>query len=85
MGCAFGGTLAVEPSPTGEAYTLSGCAFSRGFEMTGTGAFDYESAGSILELAVAGLRRGEFVYTRDGAGATRVTGEYGGESIDLSR
>ena len=85
VGCAFGGTLAVEPSPTGEAYTLSGCAFSRGFEMTGTGAFDYESAGSRLELAVAGLRPGELVYNRDGDGATRVTGEYGGESIDLSR
>jgi hypothetical protein len=53
--------------------------------MTGTGAFDYETAGSMLELAVAGLRPGELVYTRDGDGATRVTGEYGGESIDLSR
>ena len=43
--------------------------------MTGTGAFDYESAGLTLELAVAGLRPGEIIYTRDGDGATRVTGE----------
>jgi pimeloyl-ACP methyl ester carboxylesterase len=85
VGCPFGGTLAVEPSPAGETYTFSRCAFSRGFEMTGTGAFDYESTGLRLELAVDGLHRGELVYTRDGDGSTRVTGEYGGEAVDSSR
>jgi hypothetical protein len=53
--------------------------------MTGTGAFDYDSGGLTLEVSVAGMLQGDLVYTRGGDGTTRVTGEYGGEAIDISR
>ena len=84
VGCPFGGTLAFEPSDAGEQSTLSGCAFTRGFVMTGTGEYNYDEERFSLEVSVTGLAGGELVYVREGDGSVRVSGEYGGEAVDLS-
>ena len=84
VGCPLGGTLAFEPSDVGEHFTLAGCAFTRGFVMNGSGEYNYDEERFSLEVSVTGLANGELEYVREGDGSTRVTGEYGGESLDLS-
>lgn len=84
IGCPFGGTLAFESVEEGEAFQLEGCAFSEGFVMTGAGVYNYEEDLLTLEVNVSGLENGALVYTRDTDWAYHVTGEYGGQPIDLS-
>jgi pimeloyl-ACP methyl ester carboxylesterase len=85
VGCPFGGMLSFEPSDVGEAFTLTACAFSQGFVMTGTGTNNYDENVLRLDVAVSGLADGHLVYTRDGNGQRHVTGEYAGKAIDLSK
>ena len=84
IGCPYGGTLAFEPSDVGEQFTFEGCAFSRGFVMTGSGEYNYDEESFSLQVSVTGLASGDLEYVRDADGVIRVTGEYGGESVDLS-
>jgi pimeloyl-ACP methyl ester carboxylesterase len=84
VGCPHGGTLAFEASEAGEQYNLAGCAFTRDFVMTGSGEYNYDEERFSLEVSVTGLASGELLYERGGDGSIRVTGEYGGETIDLS-
>lgn len=83
VGCPFGGTLAFEPSEEGERFTLTDCAFSQGFIMTGTGTYNYDKDLFALSLSVMGLEQGRLEYSREADGTIRVTGDYGGEAIDL--
>jgi pimeloyl-ACP methyl ester carboxylesterase len=85
VGCPYGGTLAFEPSDVGESFTLTGCAFSQGFIMTGTGVYNYEEDEFSLDVAVTGLAGGHLVYTRADDGTLSVTGVYAGSSVDLSK
>jgi hypothetical protein len=85
VGCPYGGTLTFEPSDVGEAFTLTGCSFSQGFIMTGTGVYNYDEDEFSLDIAVTGLADGHLVYTRAGDGTLTVTGEYAGSSVDLSK
>jgi hypothetical protein len=84
VGCPYGGTLAFEPSDDGEVFTLEQCAFSEGFVMTGSGAYNYDEELFSLEVAVSGLADGQLTYTRDADWNLQVTGEYAGEQVDLS-
>jgi hypothetical protein len=84
VGCPYGGTLAFEPSQAGEHFTLAGCAFTRGFVMTGRGEYSYDEERFSLEVSVTGLESGELLYVREADGLLGLTGEYGGETIDLS-
>jgi hypothetical protein len=84
VGCPFGGTLAFEPSDAGEQFTLAGCAFTRGFVMTGSGEYNYDEERFSLEVAVTGLASGELLYYREADGSLRVTGTYDGETVDRS-
>ena len=84
IGCPYGGRLAFEPSDVGEQFTFEGCAFSRGFVMTGTGEYDYDEESFSLQVLVAGLASGELLYVREADGSLQVTGEYGGVAVDLS-
>jgi pimeloyl-ACP methyl ester carboxylesterase len=84
IGCPHGGTLAFEIADPGEQFTLDECAFSAGFGMTGTGAYDYEVGVFSLDVAVSGLANGELVYERaDEDGSRSVTGEYDSETVSL--
>jgi pimeloyl-ACP methyl ester carboxylesterase len=85
VGCPYGGTLSFEPSDIGEIFTLNGCTFSQGFVMTGTGMYNYDEDLFSLDIAVTGLADGHLVYTRESDGSLRVTGDYAGNAIDLSK
>jgi len=87
VGCPFGGRLAFEPSEEGERFTLEGCAFSKGFVVTGQGTYAYNDDEDLfsLEVSVTGLKEGELLYTSQGDGSLQVSGTYGGESVELSK
>lgn len=86
FGCSFGGTFTFGPSDAGESYSFTNCEFTEGFAITGTGSFDYNTAIFTLETQVSGDKSGTLTYTSDySTGSIAVTGEYGGEAIDLSR
>jgi pimeloyl-ACP methyl ester carboxylesterase len=84
IGCPFGGTLTFEPSDIGEALTFAECAFSDGFVMTGDGTYDYDSGAFTIDVSVTGLASGTLTYTRDADYNLAVTGEYDGQTVDLS-
>lgn len=84
--CPFGGTFTYGPSDAGEAYTFENCAYTKGFVMTGSGSYDYSSSVVKFEAQVSGAKKGNLVYTNNVAdGTSTVTGDYGGEQIDLSQ
>ncbi len=84
--CPFGGAFTFGPSDAGEAYTFEKCAYSKGFEVTGTGGYDYSTGISRIEAAVSGLKDGTLTYTRNDADGTySLQGEYGGETINISQ
>jgi hypothetical protein len=86
VGCPYGGTLHIEATDVGDSLTLDGCIFSRGFELTGTGGNDYDAGLFTLEVAVGGIADGTLSYIRDdNQGTYSLTGEYGGEPVDLSQ
>jgi pimeloyl-ACP methyl ester carboxylesterase len=84
VGCPFGGTLQFEPSEEGESLTFNDCAFSEGFVLTGIGNYNYDADRFTLTVSVAGLERGDLVYTREGDGTISVSGDYAGEAVDLT-
>ena len=84
--CPFSGSFTVRPSDAEESYSFTDCAFTNGFAITGTGSFDYGSSIFTLETEVSGAKSGALTYVNDySTGAISVTGEYGGETIDLSQ
>jgi hypothetical protein len=76
--------LYFEPTETGDLLTLSECAFSVGFAMSGTGETNYDEGTFTLDVSVTGLQAGDLIYTRDGGDRISVTGSYGGAEVDLS-
>jgi pimeloyl-ACP methyl ester carboxylesterase len=85
VGCPFGGTLSFEASDMGDSFTLKDCSFSEGFTLTGSGANDYDEGFFTLEVDVSGLNAGSLTYLRNGEGILRLSGSYGGETIELTR
>jgi len=84
--CPYGGSFTFGPSNAGESYSFKDCAFTKGFAMTGTGGYDSNSGIFTLETKVSGTKTGTLTYTHDySKGTSSVTGEYGGETIDLSQ
>ena len=86
VACPYGGTFTFGPSDVGEAYTFDNCAYTQGFALTGTGSYNYETGIVTFDTQVSGAKEGDLVYTNNYAdGTSSVTGEYGGEQIDLSQ
>ncbi len=84
IGCPYGGTIEISPTEAddGQQFQLTDCAFSNGFTMTGSGSLvDNEFN---LDVGVTGLKDGHLTYSQDAESNSKVTGEYGGETIDLS-
>ncbi len=82
--CPFGGSFTFGPGNVGEAYSFKDCAFTNGFAMTGTGSFDYSSGIFELDTQISGEKSGALTYTSNYRnGRISVSGEYGGETIDL--
>ncbi len=86
IACPYGGTFTFGPSDAGEAYTFENCTYTQGFALTGSGSNNYDSGIITFETKVAGTKDGSLVYTNNLAdGTSSVSGEYGGETIDLSQ
>ena len=82
--CPYGGSFTFGPSDAGESYRFTGCAFTNGFAITGTGSFDYSTAIFSLDTQVSGVKNGTLTYMSNYRNGTiSVSGEYGGETIDL--
>jgi pimeloyl-ACP methyl ester carboxylesterase len=83
VGCPYGGSLHFEPSDVGETLAFDACAFSDGFVVTGSGAYDYDADRFEMSLSVTGAAEGQLDYTREGDGSISVRGEYDGKPVDL--
>lgn len=84
--CPFGGSFTFEPNDVGEAYSYENCSFTNGFSITGTGNYNYSENVITLNATVGGAKTGTLTYTHNyGNGTASLTGEYGGETIDLQR
>jgi pimeloyl-ACP methyl ester carboxylesterase len=84
VACPFGGSFTFGPTELGEAYTFENCAYTDGFSLTGSGSYDYSAGLFSIEAEVSGDESGTLTYTRDdNDGSISVTGEYGGEVIEL--
>jgi pimeloyl-ACP methyl ester carboxylesterase len=86
VACPFDGSFTFGPSEEGESFTFEECAYIQGFALTGSGGLNYETSIVTFDVHVTGEQEGDLVYTEDYANGTiSVTGEYGGEQIDLSQ
>jgi pimeloyl-ACP methyl ester carboxylesterase len=85
VGCTDGGELSFEVSDTGVDFSFNACSFSQGFTLDGTGTYTDESGDFTIEAAISGNAEGNLVYTHLYDGGITLTGEYGGESIELSQ
>jgi pimeloyl-ACP methyl ester carboxylesterase len=84
--CKFGGSFTFSPGNTGETFTFDNCSYVRDFALTGDGGYDYDSGVVTFDTQVSGAKDGSLVYTNNMAdGTISVSGEYGGEAIDLSQ
>lgn len=84
VGCPQGGALAFAPSADGEQFRLSNCAFSKGFVLSGTATYNYDSGDFTFDVLVSGNAEGHLIYVQDADGNLSVTGTYDGEDVDLS-
>lgn len=85
-GCTYGGTYTFGPSEIGDQYVFDQCSMVNGLVMTGSGFYDSEKDIYSFEVDISGAKTGRLIYTYDyGSGTTTVTGEYGGETIDLEQ
>ncbi len=85
VGCARGGAATFAPAEVPEGatlFTLSGCAFSSGFVLSGTGLHDPRQDHFTLDVQVSGKQVGALRYLRKGE-AFRVTGTLDGRAIEL--
>jgi hypothetical protein len=86
VACPFGGSFTFGPSDAGETYKFESCSYFKDFALTGSGEYDYDSGIMTIDTQVTGAKEGNLVYTDNfGEGAISVTGEYGGETVDLSQ
>ncbi|MBL0347293.1 alpha/beta hydrolase [Candidatus Villigracilis affinis] len=85
IGCPFGGVMSFEATDTSDSFSLEACSFTSGFSLTGSGLNNYDDGTFTLEVTVSGLKEGTLTYIRDAEGTRSVSGEYGGEAVELSR
>jgi pimeloyl-ACP methyl ester carboxylesterase len=86
VACPFGGSFTFGPGEAGEAYLFENCAYTDGFALNGSGLYDYGARLFNIDARVSGDKSGTLSYTRDdNDGSISVTGEYGGETVDLQQ
>ena len=86
VACPFGGSFTFGPGEAGEAYNFENCAYTNGFILNGSGLYDYGSRLFSIQSDVRGDKSGSLNYIRDANdGSISVSGQYGGEAIDLKR
>ena len=86
VACTYGGSFTFGPSASGENLTFQDCAYIQGFVLNGSGTYDYNSGLYTIEAEVSGDKSGTLTYENDhSSNSISVTGEYGGQTIDLQQ
>jgi pimeloyl-ACP methyl ester carboxylesterase len=82
--CTYGGTYTFGPGDVGEAYTYDACSMIPGLAMSGEGSYNVDTYVLTFTVDLTGEKQGNLTYTMDyNTFVAKVTGEYGGETIDL--
>lgn len=86
VGCSYGGTYSFSPSDEGSTYKYNQCSMIPGLVVNGTAAYNSNSHIFSATMDVSGEKKGTLTYNYnyDTQKAT-LTGEYGGEAVNLSR
>jgi len=84
-GCARGGWVSFEMRGERVVFALEACSFSQGLAFTGAGEYDLKADRFSLEGRVDGAATGALVYVRESGGRARVTGEYAGQPVEVTR
>lgn len=81
--CPRGGSFTFGPSDSGVYYSYEKCAFTQGFEMTGSGGYNFETGVVSFSAQITGSKTGnlDFSYNWNN-GQSTLKGEYGGKSYD---
>ncbi len=81
--CPYGGSFSFGPSDDGINYSYEKCAFTQGFEMTGSGGYNFETSVVSFSAQITGSKTGnlDFSYNWNN-GRSTLTGEYGGKRYD---
>jgi pimeloyl-ACP methyl ester carboxylesterase len=84
--CPYGGSFTFGPDDTGLAYSFEKCAFTGGFEITGTGGYYDEDSVVSFETQVSGDETGnlDFSYNWNNGHIT-LQGDYGGQDYDFDQ
>lgn len=83
--CTYGGTYTFGPGDNGETYSYDACSMVKGLAMTGEGSYNGDTSILTFTVDVTGEKEGNLTYTMDyNTFIVTLTGEYGGETIDLS-
>lgn len=81
--CPYGGSFTFGPGESGAAYSFEKCAFTKGFEMTGTGGYNYETGVVSFSAQIGGNKTGQLDFSYDWNNRrSMLKGEYGGKSYD---
>jgi len=81
--CSMSGVMSfADDHGVGDQFSLSDCSFFNGFVMSGTGTYYHGTF--TLTVDINGYESGTLTYTQDADGNISVTGEYGGEVVNLS-
>ncbi len=86
VACPYGGLFAFWRAGDREKYLFRDCAFIRGFILNGVGEADNQNSVFTIRAQVSGSKDGSLTYIRDTRhGIMTVSGEYGGQRLDLRK
>jgi pimeloyl-ACP methyl ester carboxylesterase len=86
VACTYGGTYSFGLSDNGEEFSYDQCSMIAGLAITGTSSYNSDLNIFNSNLEVSGDKKGTLVYNYNYQTQTAtLTGEYGGETINLSR
>lgn len=84
--CTYGGTYTFGLTAAGDEYTYDQCSMVPGLVISGSGTYDFDTRTFTAVLDISGAKSGKLTYTYNyNRHIAAVRGEYGGESIDLTR
>ncbi|NWF65829.1 MAG: alpha/beta fold hydrolase [Chloroflexi bacterium] len=84
VACPQGGILSFAPSFNGDQFRFSACAFSRGFAITGSGSYDYDSGNLTVNVQIDGYKTGQVNYLLDSEGRSSISGEFDENPIEMA-
>ncbi|PWH11742.1 MAG: hypothetical protein DDG60_16640 [Anaerolineae bacterium] len=83
LACPQGGSFTFSPGENQIEYTFEKCAFTKGFEMTGTGSYHFETSIVSFSVDITGRKTGKLDFSYNwNNGKTTLKGQYGGKEYD---